>query len=129
MERWMPPRNMTATMLHFDFQEGGSYRMRLTYKDPEDGRGKTSEDADEVDVRFVRLIDAKQIEQAVTFESDDSAFSGVMRMTWTFEHVENGTRVTIRAEDVPRGIRPEDHQTGMNATLDNLASFLEEKNR
>lgn len=125
MERWMPPEDMTATMLHFDFREGGSYRMRLTYKDTEDGRGKTSEDADEVDVRFVRLIDAKQIEQAVTFESDDPAFSGVMRMTWIFEQVENGTRVTIRAEDVPRGIRPEDHEAGMNATLDGLARFLE----
>lgn len=32
MEQWVPPNNMTATMLHFDFREGGSYRMRLTYK-------------------------------------------------------------------------------------------------
>jgi hypothetical protein len=28
---------------------------------------------------------------------------------------------------VPRGIRPEDHEAGMNSTLDNLASFLEAK--
>lgn len=129
MERWVPPENMTATMLHFDFREGGSYRMRLTYKDPEDGRGKTSDDTDEIDVRFVRLIDGSRIEQAVTFESDDPVFSGVMRMTWTFEPAENGTLVTIRAEDVPSGIRPEDHQAGMNATLDGLASFLEGKSR
>jgi uncharacterized protein YndB with AHSA1/START domain len=124
MEQWVPPKNMTATMLHFDFREGGSYRMRLTYKDPEDGQGKTSDNADEVEVRFLKLVDGKQIEQAVTFESDDLEFSGVMRMTWTLEPAENGTLVTIRAEDVPRGIRPEDHEIGMNSTLDNLASFF-----
>lgn len=124
MEQWMPPKSMTATMLHFDFREGGSYRMRLTYNDAEDGRGKTSDDADEVEVRLTRLVDAKRIEQAVTFESDDPEFSGVMRMTWTLEPARNGTLVTIHAEDVPQGIRPEDHEAGMNSTLDNLASFL-----
>ncbi|HKP98400.1 MAG TPA: SRPBCC domain-containing protein [Fibrobacteria bacterium] len=124
MEQWVPPKNMTATMLHFDFREGGSYRMRLTYKNAEDGRGKTSDNADEVEVRLVKLLDATRIEQAVTFESDDPEFSGVMRMTWTLDPTKNGTLVTVRAEDVPRGIRPEDHEAGMNSTLDNLVSFL-----
>lgn len=124
MERWMPPKNMTGTILHFDFRDGGSYRMRLIYKDAEDGRGKTSDDADEVEVRLIKLIDPKRIEQAVTFESDDPEFSGVMRMTWTLDSAKNGTLVTVRAEEVPRGIRPEDHEAGMNSTLDNLASFL-----
>ena len=98
--------------------------MRLTYKNVGDGPGKTSDNADEFEVRFVKLVDARRIEQAVTFESDDPGFSGVMRMTWTLEPVENGTLVTIRAEDVPQAIRPEDHEVGMNSTLDNLVSFL-----
>lgn len=122
MEQWVPPQNMTAVMLHFDFREGGSYRMRLTYK--EAGYGKTSDNADEVEVRFVKLVAPERVEQAVTFESDDPAYAGVMRMTWTFEAAANGTLVTIRAEDVPPGIRPEDHEVGMNSTLDNLASYL-----
>lgn len=124
MERWMPPEGMTAAMLRFDFREGGSYRMRLTYKDAGASPGKTSEDADEVDVRLLELIDSERIVQAVDFASEDPAFSGTMRMTWIFEPDGNGTRVTIRAEDVPRGIRPEDHESGMNSTLDNLAAFL-----
>jgi uncharacterized protein YndB with AHSA1/START domain len=129
MERWVPPKNMTATILHFEFREGGAYRMRLTYKEPEQGRGKTSDSADEVEVRFVKLISAKRIEQAVTFESNDSAFSGVMRMTWTFDQVKNGTLVTIRAEDVPPGISPDDHVAGMTSTLENLGAFLEDEIR
>ena len=124
MERWIPPKNMTATILHFDFREGGSYRMRLTYKDSKDGRGKSSDNADETEVRIAKLIEGERIEQAVVFESDDPEFSGVMKMTWTLDTVNNGTLVTIRAEDVPPGIRPEDHEVGMSSTLDNLAAFL-----
>lgn len=39
----------------------------------------------------------------------------------------HGTLVTIRAEDVPPGIRPEDHADGMNSSLDKLAAFLSDQ--
>lgn len=123
MERWIPPSNMTGNMLHFDFREGGSYRMRLTYAEPQQGQGKTSEDFDEVDVRLTKIEDGQRIEQEVIFESEDPAFSGIMRMIWTFEPEGNGTLVTVRAENVPEGIRPEDHEAGLNSSLDNLAGF------
>ncbi len=99
--------------------------MRLSYRNPADGRGKTSDDADEVEVRLIKLIDGQRIEQAVIFDSDDPDLSGVMRMTWTLEPEKDGTLVTIRAEDVPRGIRPDDHLAGMNSTLDNLAALFQ----
>src|SRR3712207_3467538 len=97
MEQWVPPKNMTATILHFDFREGCSYRMRLTYKDNKDGHGKSSDNEDEVEVRFTKLMEGKRMEHAIAFESDDPAFSGVMRMIWTLDAVKNGTLVTIRA--------------------------------
>jgi len=124
MERWLPPRNMTGKMLHFDFREGGSYRMRLTYAEPEPGQGKTSEDSDEVEVRLTKLEDGRRIEQEVTFESEDPSFSGVMRMIWTFQPQDEGTLVTIRAENVPEGIRREDHNAGLNSSLKKLAGFV-----
>jgi hypothetical protein len=98
--------------------------MRLTYRSPLSEGGKTSHDSDEVEVHFIKLRDSRRIEQAVRFVSSDAAFAGVMRMTWTFDPVTNGTFVTVRAEDVPPGIRSEDHEAGMKSTLDNLASFL-----
>jgi uncharacterized protein YndB with AHSA1/START domain len=125
MERWLPPDNMTGRMLHFDFREGGSYRMRLTYATPQPGRGKTSEDSDEVEVRLTKLEDGRRIEQEVTFESDDPSFSGIMRMIWAFQPEDEGTLVTIRAENVPEGIRPEDHEAGLNSSLEKLARLVE----
>ena len=125
METWLPPHGMTGSMLAFDFCEGGSYRMRLIYNEPQHMPGKTFEDADGVEVRFVKLIVDACIEQVVTFNSEDSAFSGEMRITWTLESVENGPLVTVRCEDVPEGIRVEDHETGLKSTLNNLAAFTE----
>jgi uncharacterized protein YndB with AHSA1/START domain len=116
---------MTGRMLHFDFREGGSYRMRLTYAEPHSAPGKTSDSTDELEVRLTELVDGQRIEQEVTFESEDPAFSGIMRMTWTFQPDEGGTLVTVRAENVPDGIRPEDHQAGLNSSLENLAAFAE----
>lgn len=124
MEQWIPPAGMVARMLHFDFREGGGYRMRLTYVDPGGGQGKTAEGSDEVQVRLVGITEGRQIEQEVVFKATDPSFAGVMRMVWTFEAEGPGTRVTVRAENVPEGIRPEDHRAGMNSTLENLDAFL-----
>lgn len=125
MERWLPPGDMFGEMLKFDFREGGSYRMRLTYAAQEQGRGKTSADSDEVEVRLTRIEDGRRIEQEVTFQSSDPSFSGVMRMIWTFDPRDEGTLVTIRAENVPGGIRVEDHDAGLHSSLEKLAKFVE----
>lgn len=125
MERWLPPAGMTGRMLEFDFREGGSYRMRLVYDDPAHGQGKTSQDADDVMVRFAKLVTGRGIEQVVMFDSADPAYSGEMRVSWLLEPVEQGTLVMVRAEDVPEGISAEDHEAGLSSTLRNLAAFVE----
>jgi hypothetical protein len=61
----------------------------------------------------------------VEFDSEEPEFAGLMKMTWSFEGVDEGTEVTVRCEDVPDGIRPEDHQAGLTSTLENLAKFTE----
>lgn len=125
LETWLPPQGMTGSMVAFSFREGGTYRMRLAYNESRHAPGKTSGDSDEVEVRFVKLVPAERIEQAVTFNSDDAAFAGEMRITWLLEPAQDGTLVTVRCEDVPAGIRPKDHQAGLKSTLDNLAVFAE----
>jgi uncharacterized protein YndB with AHSA1/START domain len=124
MERWLPPAGMVARMVHFDFREGGSYRMRLTYLDPRAGQGKTGDHTDEVQVRLVSIVEGRRIDQEVVFESEDPAYAETMRMAWTFEAAGRGTLVTVRAENVPDGIRAEDHEVGLRSTLANLEVFL-----
>ena len=116
---------MTGSVLAFDFREGGSYRMRLSYNEQEHVAGKTLEHSDEVEVRFLTLIANKRIEQAATFDTHSSEFSGEMRILWTFDETDQGTNVTVACQNVPVGIRPEDHEAGLRSTLENFAAFTE----
>ncbi len=121
---WLPPDGMTARVEQFEPRVGGTYRMVLTYDQPT-ASGKTTESSDSVQGRFIELVPGRLIAQLVTFDSDDPAFAGEMKITWTFMPVPEGTRVDVRCENVPSGIRPEDHAAGLAASLANLARFCE----
>ena len=49
-----------------------------------------------------------------------------MTMTWEVTAVDAGTRVDIRADDVPAGISAMDHAAGLASSLANLATYLEQ---
>ena len=115
---------MTGTFAHFDLRVGGGYRMVLRYDDPNTTAAKSGDGSDVVDVRFVEIVPGERIVQAVDFVADDPAFAGTMRLTWSIEPVAGGTRVEIRAEDVPSGISAEDHAAGLASSLANLAEWL-----
>lgn len=123
--RWLPPEGMTGEMLDFDARPGGGYRMALRYDEAEhDAPGKTSEHSDVVETRFVALSPGRSIVQTATFDAEDPAFAGTMRMSWSLEPAEGGTRVAITCEDVPQGIRKQDHLQGLKSSLANLAAFV-----
>jgi uncharacterized protein YndB with AHSA1/START domain len=123
---WLAPNGMSGRFERFDVRPGGSYRLVLTYADPSAGRGKATADSDVVDARFVELVPGERVVQAVDFLSDDPANAGTMTMTWELAGVDAGTRVTIRAENVPAGISAEDHAVGLASSLANLAAYLEQ---
>jgi uncharacterized protein YndB with AHSA1/START domain len=122
---WRPPHGMTMQFERFDGRVGGGYRVTLIYPEDQRGQGKTRDDADVADVRFVELDPFERIVEDVRFESDDPGFAGVMRITTLLTPVADGTKVTFRCENVPPGISPEDHQEGMASTLKKLANFIE----
>ncbi|HET8729337.1 MAG TPA: SRPBCC family protein [Alphaproteobacteria bacterium] len=123
---WLPPKGMKGHLRAFDPREGGTYCMALTYDEPGGSApGKTSDETDVVMGRFLELVPDERVVQAIEFESDDPAFAGAMTMTWSLAAVPEGTEVTILCENVPEGIRPEDHDAGLRSTLENLAAFTE----
>jgi uncharacterized protein YndB with AHSA1/START domain len=125
MLEWLPPSGMSAYFERFDARPGGGYRMILTYNDAADSRGKTTEDSDVVEVRFIDLVEGVRVVQAVVFDSDNPAFAGTMTMTWELAPADDGTRVEIRADNVPDGISAEDHAAGLASSLANLANYLD----
>lgn len=67
-----------------------------------------------------------RVVQAVDFVSDDPTHAGTMTMTWEVTALDAGTRVDIRADDVPAGISAKDHAAGLASSLANLATYLEQ---
>ena len=123
---WLPPAGMTGKIHAFEPVPGGRISLTLTYDSPEAGTpGKTSDDTDTVEGRFVDLVENERIVWDIDFVSDDPAFAGTMRMTWTFTPHAEGTMVTVAAENVPRGISPADHAAGLASSLENLAAHVQ----
>lgn len=121
---WLPPDGMTGVVEQLDARPGGRYRIVLTYVDG-GGHGKTTADADVTEGTFVEVVPGERVVHDVVFVSDDPAFGGTMRMTWSLEPVDGGTRVTFRADDVPPGISAQDHADGLASSLAQLAVLVE----
>ncbi len=121
---WLPPEGMSGRFEQFDARPGGSYRLVLTYEDVSNAPGKATADSDIIEARFVEVVPGVRLVQAVDFVSDDPAHAGTMTMTWEVASASGGTRVMIRADDVPAGISADDHATGLRSSLANLASYL-----
>lgn len=121
---WLPPDGMSGRFERFDARPGGSYRLVLTYDEAAGARGKSTPDSDVVEARFVDLAPASRVVQEVDFVSDDPGHAGTMRMTWELTATGEGTRVDIRADDVPPGISATDHATGLASSLANLDAHL-----
>ncbi|HZQ06225.1 MAG TPA: SRPBCC family protein [Anaerolineae bacterium] len=123
---WLAPENMRVHVHSFDPREGGTFRISLTYQNPEDAqRGKTNENRDTYHGRFVELVPYKRIIEVIAFESKDPKFAGEMKMTVRFADADGGTQVTLLYENVPVGIRPEDNEEGSRQSLKKLAALLE----
>jgi len=123
---WVPPKGMRGWMHVFEPRVGGTYRMSLTHVDPGHSvAGKSSEHTDIVRGRFIELVPNERIVQATEFESENQAFAGTMTMTWSLAALAGGTRVTILCENVPEGIRQQDHDAGLRSALENLAEYIE----
>lgn len=127
---WLPPSGMRGRVDALDPRPGGSFAITLTYVESGNAApGKTSDDTDTMSGRFVDLEENTRIVWDIEFASDDPAFAGTMRMNWSFTAVPDGTLVAIAAENVPVGISPEDHDTGLRSSLENLAAFAEQRSR
>lgn len=126
--KWLPPAGMTGRFEHFDGRAGGSYRMILTYDKAPAAGAKTDMNSDVIAGRILQIAPDDRVVQAVDFISDDPSFAGTMTMIWAVTRVDGGTRVDMRADDVPPGISAEDHEAGMSSSLANLAAYVAESN-
>ena len=125
---WLPPETMAGRVHALDPRPGGKFAMSLTYQDPQlapGGQGKTSENTDTFQGRFVELVPDEKIVWAVQFDSPHPEFAGEMRITWSLADAGDGTQVSVLCENIPPGVRPEDNEMGSRSSLQKLAALVE----
>ena len=98
--------------------------MVLTYADASPAPGKATPDSDVVEGRFVEIVPIR---------GRCNRWTRLRRPRLRGHHdhhlevtaVAGGTRLDIRADDVPDGISADDHAAGLASSLTNLAAHLE----
>lgn len=118
---WLPPTGFSAEVHTFEPKVGGTFRITFT--------GETEELAEyghSFGGTYLELVPEKRIVYTDEFETDGPGMAGEMRNTITFEAVPNGTEVTVRQEEIPEAIPPEDAMAGWTDSLGKLAHLVEE---
>ena len=121
---WMVPRGMTSHIHVFEGQEGGVFRISLTYDAPSD-TGKTTAQTDTYHGHFVKLVPDQQVVEVMEFETDNPAMRGEMTVTFTLTDVDGGTDVLGVHDNLPPGVAPADNETGWRMALEKLARLVE----
>lgn len=122
---WMVPEGMTSEVHHFEAEEGGVFRISLTY-DAMTEAGKTTVRTDTHHGRFTRLVPDREVVQVVEFETDEPDLQGEMTITYTLTDAGDGTELVGVHEDLPPGIAPEENLAGWRMSFDKLARLVEQ---
>lgn len=126
LETWLPPQGMSGRVHDIQPTKGGGYVMSLYHGEAASAAtGKTAELEDRFRVVFDELSPGRHIYQRVVFDTADLSFAGAMTQTWRFVEDGQNTTVSVACQNVPPGIRPEDHSIGLNSSLENLAEIVE----
>lgn len=123
---WMTPDGMTSRVHAFDAQEGGAFRLSLTY-DAAGPAGKTSAHTDTYHGRFIKLTPDESVVEVMEFETDDASMRGEMTVTFTLIEAGDGTDIVALHDNLPAGVSPADNATGWSMAFDKLAALLEGK--
>ena len=121
---WMVPSGMTSHVHEFEPVEGGSFRISLTYDDPDEA-GKSSGSTDTYHGRFVRLVPDEQVVEVIEFETDAPDLQGEMTVTYALTDQDGGTEIAVVYEHLPPGLSLKDNETGTRMALDKLAALAE----
>lgn len=123
---WLPPTGMTGQIDFYEPWEGGTFQITLAYLDPEYAQaGKTTENKDVMKGTLKKLVPNQQIVWGGNFDTEDVTLQEPMQMTWQLDaEPDERTQVTIIVENVPETLNKQDHEDGLNSTLENLEAYL-----
>jgi uncharacterized protein YndB with AHSA1/START domain len=125
VQHWVVPDGMSSRVHKFEPDEGGVFRISLTYDAPTD-TGKTDAQTDTYHGRFERLVPDTEVVQVIEFETTDPELQGEMTITYTLaDSPDGGTDLVGLHENLPPGVPPEQNELGWSMSIDKLARLVE----
>ena len=125
VQHWVVPDGMSSRVHKFEPDEGGVFRISLTYDAPTD-TGKTDAQTDTYHGRFERLVPDTEVVQVIEFETTDPELQGEMTITYTLaDSPDGGTDLVGLHENLPPGVPPEQNELGWKMSIDKLARLVE----
>ncbi len=124
VQQWMVPDGMTSEVHSFDPQEGGTFRISLTYEVPTNA-GKSTAQTDSFHGRFAELVPDRKVVQVVEFETDDPTMQGEMTITYRLADAGGDTDLVGVHENLPPGVSVADNELGWRMSIDKLAHLVE----
>lgn len=124
VQRWMVPAGMTSQVHEFDPNEGGAFRISLSYDTPT-AAGKTTPQTDTFHGRFVSLVPCERVVEVVEFEATAPALRGEMTITIKLSDADGGTELLAIHDRLPPGLSATDNETGWRMSLAKLAALVE----
>jgi uncharacterized protein YndB with AHSA1/START domain len=121
---WKVPSGMSCHVHEFNAQEGGSFRISLTYDHPE-STGKSTSHTDTYHGRFAKLVPNELVVEVDEFETDDPMLQGEMTITLTLSDANDGTDLLAVHDGLPPGLSPTDNELGWRMSLAKLAALVE----
>lgn len=115
--KFLPPSGYTANVDHVDAEVGGTFHASFTSLDKSDHHSFGGE--------YLELVPHERIVYTESFDTSMPEMQSEMTVTITFEEGEDGTKVTVRQEGIPKPIPEEDAATGWGMSLENLARLVE----
>lgn len=123
--KWKAPDGMMLEVHEFDGRQGGTFRISLIYRDPQQ-EGKSTAHADTYHGKFVELVPNQKVVEEDEFESSNPAMQGKMRITITLADKDDGTQLEAHHEGLPSGLSGAENQQGWEMALDKLAALVED---
>jgi uncharacterized protein YndB with AHSA1/START domain len=115
---------MTSHVHEFDADDGGRFRISLTYDVPT-GAGKSAAHADTYHGHFTKLVPNELVVEVLEFETADPELRGEMTMSTTLLDSDGGTDGVVMHEGMPSGLSTTDNETGTRMALANHATPVE----
>jgi uncharacterized protein YndB with AHSA1/START domain len=124
IQQWRVPDGMHCHIHEFNAKEGGTFRISLTYDEP-NYEGKTNSHTDTYHGYFKSLVPHEKVVEIMEFETSNPDMAGKMTSIVELKDLGGSTELSATHENLPSGLSEKDNEEGWRMSLEKLRRLVE----